>query len=272
MRTGAKSFCHEAMNTLFRIRLPGEDARTVHGLARQCFDLIDYLEDRLSRYREGSDIWQINHLQTGQELFISDACAACLRVALRMHAASGGLFDVTLGRQIEHLKRGTEGPLPPLNGQLSLDPGRPRIVCLEAGREIDLGGIGKGFALDECRKLLTDWGIRSGLLSAGNSTQLAFGPETWPIELAGDRHRRIIELQNTALSASGTGVQGEHILSPKEGSPVPSRNRVWAVSASAACADAWSTVFFLDGDLSPAGIETLQALYCETTGSIVQIT
>ena len=117
--------------------------------------------------------------------------------------------------------------------------------CLEAGREIDLGGIGKGFALDAMRGLLEDWGIKAALLSAGASTQLAFGEHAWPIELIGDKEQRRISLQNEALSASGTGIQGSHIIPPGGNPENLPFERVWVIRNTAALADAWSTALIL---------------------------
>ena len=63
----------------------------------------------------------------------------------------------------------------------------PAITCEEPGREIDLGGIGKGFALDQLKQLLTEWDADDALLAAGASSLLAFGPSAWPVDLTGER-------------------------------------------------------------------------------------
>ena len=108
-----------------------------------------------------------------------------MHIALKIYIDSDGLFDITLGRQIEHQKNAMRGIMPRIEGQLMVDPDRPAIHCVEAGREIDLGGIGKGYALDRIVPLLRDLGIQSGLIAAGASTQLAFGENSWKIELTG---------------------------------------------------------------------------------------
>lgn len=68
-----------------------------------------------------------------------------------------------------------------------IDDARPQVHCLEGGREINFGGIGKGYALDVMAELCRQWGIPAGLLCAGASTQLAFGNSPWPISLRGDQ-------------------------------------------------------------------------------------
>lgn len=211
-------------------------------------------------------------------MFISEMCYECLRLAAEANEQTGGLFDITLGTLIEHQKNAVAGNAPDLAGKLSIDPERPALTCIEAGREIDLGGIGKGYALDQIKVLLEDWGIESALLAAGASTQLAFGPKTWPIELSGDHGQQTtIELSNQALSASGIAIQGSHIVSPLEQAEPKSYTfkRAWILQPSAAMADAWSTALMLiDAEQlkafeapantlyfeTPAGIQTLQQL------------
>ena len=138
------TFKHEAMKTTFTLRLIHAQAKHACDAANQAFALIDEIENSLSRYISGSDISQINRMQSGQTLFISETCYECMRIALKIYIDSDGLFDITLGRQIEHQKNAMTGIMPSIEGQLMVDPDRPAIHCVEAGREIDLGGIGKG--------------------------------------------------------------------------------------------------------------------------------
>lgn len=270
-------FDHHAMKTTFNFRIVCDDAKLAHNVAHTAITLLDEIENTLSRYIEGSDVFRINHMETGQTMFISEMCYDCLRLAAEANEQTGGLFDITLGTLIEHQKNEAPGSAPNLAGKLSIDPGRPALTCIEAGREIDLGGIGKGYALDQIKVLLEDWGIESALLSAGASTQLAFGPKTWPIELSGDHDQQTtIKLSNQALSASGIAIQGSHIVSPLEQTePNYTFKRAWILQPSAAIADAWSTALMLiDNEQldafeapantlyfeTPAGIQTLQQL------------
>lgn len=232
---------HEAMNTVFSLRIAKADAPLANDSAQAAIQLLDQIENHISRYIEGSDVWQINHMKAGESVFINQISYDCLRLALQANAQTGGLFDCTLGRQIEHQKTGEQSPQPELAGQLKIDPKRPMVHCLEAGREIDLGGIGKGFALDRMRVCLIEWGIHTGLLSAGASTHLAFGETVWPVQLEGHSSNRTIELKNQAISASGTDVQGAHILFPGNKTSTQAFERIWVMDNSATAADVWST-------------------------------
>jgi thiamine biosynthesis lipoprotein len=263
-------FDHLAMKCTFSFRIVADDAKLAHDVAHAAITRLDEIEETLSRYIEGSDVFRINHMETGQTLFISETCYDCIRLAAEAQEQTGGLFDITLGKRIEHQKNEVSGDAPALTGKLSIAPDRPMITCEVAGREIDLGGIGKGYALDQLKLLLEDWGIESALLSAGASTQLAFGPKIWPIELSGDQNQQTIELHNQALSASGTGIQGSHIVSPFESDePSYTFKRAWILQPNAALADAWSTALML---VEPEQLRAFEApdntLYFETPTGI----
>lgn len=243
----ARFFAHEAMRTEFAIRVAGRPESELRGIARECFELVDRIESLLSRYREGSDVWRINHLSAGETLYLSDECHRCLLRALDGHRRTGGLFDITIGTWIEHRKRAGDGPMPPLRGRLVVDPEVPAVSCLEEGREIDLGGIGKGFALDEVASLLGDWEVDNVLLTAGASSMKAIGTMPWPVALACEQGSVEIQLTNEALSASGTGIQGAHIVHPgaTEASGAECFRRVWVSAPDAAMAEIWSTSIML---------------------------
>ncbi len=270
----AHRFAHDAMNTTFTLRIIEPDPEAARDMANVCFERVIFLESILSRFIEDSDVSRINQLQAGETLYVSQPCHQCLLVAADAYARTGGLFDITLGRRIEHRKSGDPGPPPAVAGKLVIHPDVAAVTCEEPGREIDLGGIGKGFALDQLRELLLEWDAQGGLLSAGASSFLAFGPEAWPIELTGDGGRSSILLHNAALSASGTGIQGNHILHPGGDEAMPERQckRLWTISPTAALAEIWSTALMLLGpDAIPdfiAGEETLQNVHLDLDGKL----
>lgn len=262
---GHHTFVHKAMKTGFTLRILHSDTKHAKQAALAAIELLDLIENRLSRYIEGSDVWRINHMQKGERLFLSDECYECLLLGLEAYEHTGGLFDITLGRLIEHQKTGAEGDLPGLVGTLMVDPDKPAVHCVEAGREIDLGGIGKGFALDRMKSLMEEWGIQSGLLSAGASTHLAFGSQRWPITLTGDHSSKVINLKNNALSSSGIGIQDCHIVSSFAPKDAYSYSRVWLLDRTATSADIWSTTAML------IPINELSALATSTTAIYAEI-
>ncbi|MCU0797645.1 MAG: FAD:protein FMN transferase [Akkermansiaceae bacterium] len=257
---------HEAMNTTFHLRLP-EGLRHASDMALECFEELDRLEGKLSRYREDSDISRVNSLAAGETIYLCEETHRCLCLAFDLHERTGGLFDVTLGRAIRHRKDGESGPLPQSAGKLMIHPADPAVTCLEPGRELDLGGIGKGFALDHLREVLLSWDAPEGLLSAGASTHLGFGDRDWPIELSATSGSHSVALRNASLSSSGTAIQGSHIVHPDPDAPL-AEGRAWIIARSGAVSDAWSTALLLspiallapwlaaDPDVTGAFIET----------------
>jgi thiamine biosynthesis lipoprotein len=121
-------------------------------------------------------------------------------------------------------------------------------VCL------DLGAIGKGFALDVMARDLREWDMHRALLIAGGgSSVLALDPpyestgaadsEGWCISMSS---RQLLMLENAAISASGTRVKGAHILDPATGRPpVAAPVRTWAMAPTAAWSDALSTAWMI---------------------------
>ena len=271
------SFHHEAMMTTFHLRICGEDDKQIRGLACECFYRIDELEQKLSRYFVGGDVSRINSMVAGETLHLSEECYDCLLVSMEACMHTGGLFDPTLGAKIEHQKSGSDGDAPRAVGQLVVHPDTAAITCEIPGKVIDLGGVGKGFALDQLALFLNDWNVEGALLSAGASTHLAMGKHPWPIDLAGDHDTKRLLLKDEALSASGTTIQGCHIVHPDESlgklSALPTR--IWSRSKSAAHADAWSTALMLMSSdeigEAPSEEAMLSAVYVEGPGGFRSI-
>ncbi|MGA0845632.1 MAG: FAD:protein FMN transferase [Luteolibacter sp.] len=270
-------FRHEAMNTEFAFRFVGVAERNAAGIARLCGEMLDTLEAQLSRYLPDSEVSRINQLQAGETLYLSQTTYACLRLALEASEHTGGLFDITQGARIGHRKSGSSDCAPQPTGSLILHPDAPAVTCTQPGLILDLGGIGKGFALDQLAELLADWGVQDALLTAGSSSMLAIGSSQWPIELTGSSDRETIRLCNQALSASGSGIQGAHIIHPAgdDAMPASPASRVWVVAKHAAYAEIWSTALMLvaPDDVCPivAGDPDLTSIHIEHLGTIRQL-
>jgi len=246
----------EAMKTTFRIFVPGGDRPLVDSAVSEAFQKLEELEGVLSRYVPGSDISRINVMNTGDTLFISDECDRCLRLAIEASAATGGRFDPCAGTMIDAVKSGSEAR-GTVRGVVSLDGSRPLVTCLEAGRVLDLGAIGKGYALERIGKILAAHGIADALLTSGASTILAMGSLDWPIDIPHSAGTRRLLLRASALAASGNSQQGAHIVNPENGKAARTFENVWVVHPRAPLADAFSTACFI---MTPEEIAEFSAL------------
>jgi thiamine biosynthesis lipoprotein len=261
-----------AMACLFEVVLPGEDARHVPS-ARAVLNLADRLEAQLSVFRESSELSAVNRCAAEQAVGVSSSLFELLSRAAQIHDTTGGAFDITstpLSRCWGFLRR--EGQLPPTEAiadarsrvgmsLVTLDSQSKTVHFTRQGVELNLGAIGKGYALDVMAARLRQIGVRHALLSAGASSILAIGDDGggWPVHvrprlLNGARVARL-RLRNTAIATSGAGeqfvvVDGRrygHVLDPRTGWPATGVLSATVVTREAAVADALSTAVLVDG-------------------------
>ncbi|MBW8041464.1 MAG: FAD:protein FMN transferase [Planctomycetes bacterium] len=262
--TGILRFSHEAMATTFEVIILHEDARYAEQAAQAAFDKLDQLEQDLSQYIENSDISRINNLTAGQSIRVSLETFECLQLSRRINAETNGAFDITIGSLMSCWLNPDKSLRIPSKEELNiarqctgmdlfkLDESQYTVELLRDSVQIDLGGIGKGYAIDKMAELLDDWSIDVALIHGGYSSALAVGspPGTqgWPVTLSNPRNRKQtlagLFLKNQALS--GSGVQkGRHIIDPRTARPVEGRCAAWACACDAATADALSTAFMV---------------------------
>ncbi|TVR50867.1 MAG: FAD:protein FMN transferase [Puniceicoccaceae bacterium] len=242
---GLHSFTHEAMATRFEIRLVHPDARYAGQGALAAFQLLDRIEALLNRYDPASEIAALSRLDPGHILPLSLETVVCLSRAIELHALTAGAFNPTLGHHLD-VRRG-EGPTfgePAAGGQLLLDTKDRCAQVLDGRVALDLGGIGKGYALDRMAETLREWDLDEALLSAGGSSILALEGDDWSIGVGEGNTAGRLALRNTAVGASGTAVQGAHLINP-DGDTAPTHwRRTWAFAPDAVTADALSTAFY----------------------------
>jgi thiamine biosynthesis lipoprotein len=283
---GSHRFAHEAMATVFEIFIADADPRYAEQAAWAAFERIDRLEQDLSRFIESSDIARLGRQPAGAPLRLGRDAFECLAASKRVGEATDGAFDVTVGalvdlwrepgrlptnEEIELARSRTGTHLIALNeanrsatlrassDQAESGTGWQPVEARSRGRaasvgplRIDLGGIGKGYALDRAAALLGDWSLGAALLLGGRSSVLALDAPAratgWPVTLTspvGDR-RALAEMHARNCAVSGSGLQrGPHIIDPRTGRPVEGTVAAWSLAPTAAEADALSTAFMV---------------------------
>ena len=181
-----------------------------------------------------------------------------------MYQQTNKAFDVTIGPLFECWRNKDGTPRTPTVEELEnarahsgmhlleLDESMHAICFLTSPLIIDLGGIGKGFAVDKMAQSLREWSINVALISGGFSTILALdapeGMKGWPLTMSNPKnHKQILErpfLNNRALAGSGIK-KGAHIIDPRKAQPIEGRLASWSSSKTAAVADALSTAFMI---------------------------
>jgi FAD:protein FMN transferase len=242
-------FSHEAMATSFEVRLVHEDTGYAEQAAQACFAEVDRLERLLSRFEPSSEVARIAQLEPGETLSVSADTFDCLRLALEMHELTGGAFNPTLGGVLDRFRGdGPERERNAHHGRLLLDAVSLAVQAGGGHVALDLGAIGKGYALDVAARILAEWEIERALLVAGGgSSVLALdGPApagTWSVGVGETTSTNWLGLSRLAVGSSGFSVQGAHIIDPRTREPVRRHLRTWALAPTAAEADALSTAW-----------------------------
>jgi len=257
-------FSHEAMATIFEIIIFHEDELYAKQAAWEAFFELDRLEQDLSRFVKNSDIARINNLAENESLCLGLAAFDCLQQCAILYEETGGAFDVTIGSLMncwinkdKSLRNPSEEELflscqHTGMHQLQLDDTQYTVQLLTSPIHIDLGGFGKGYAVDKMAKLLLDWELDTFLIHGGKSSVLAVGSppgkKGWLVSLSSpfncQKTLDYIYLKDQAMGASGLQ-KGQHIIDPRTAQPIKKNSAAWAFAPTAAVSDALSTAFMI---------------------------
>jgi len=265
-------FAHEAMTVTFEAVIAHDDAVLARQAAGAAFAEVDRLERLMSRFDACSDIAQVNRLAPGACVGVDISVFECLASAAQVWADTFGAFDVTIGAIMKYAEVDNV-PLPGPEGEspeealdrvrmdrLIMDRNGFLVGVRPAGGEyadgcvsVDLGAIGKGFALDKMLEVFEHWELENVLAHGGTSTVRVKGScgteDGWPVAVGGPWAQaagieRVI-LTAGAVSGSGTQARGEHIIDPRTGGPADGPLAAWVVCHNGAEADALSTAFMV---------------------------
>ena len=224
------------MGSLFEVFVRGEDEEHLEAVVVAVLEEVRRLDNLLSRYAPGSEISRINRDGWRGSMLVDREVFALLERSEKGRSETGGSFNVAPGVE------------------LRLDAERCRVGLSGAGAGIDLGGIGKGYAIDVCVEILRRFNIGSGLIHGGTSSIFAVGGDEWPIDLRHPVSAELppvgrIRLRNGAFSCSMVvaGQQDRQIVDPLTGRQVFGTAACYVMAPEATGAEILSTGLLVMG-------------------------
>lgn len=264
-----------SMACTYTIVVYGRDAASLPRVVNAAFDEVDRIDRLMSHYKADSPLSRLNREAAKGPVQVEPELYEFLKECVRYSRESGGAFDVTVGPLMKAwgFFRG-EGRLPSTAElvavrdvigyrHLLFDDAARTVRFDQAGVELDLGGIAKGYAVDRVVALLKRRGIAAALVSAGGSTIYGLGapPDSagWDVEIQDPLHPEqtalTVCLKDRALSVSGSaekffevgGVRYSHIMNPRTARPVQGVLSVAVLTATGTAGDALDNVFYVAG-------------------------
>jgi len=279
-----------AMGTLGSVSLPASEAGRLGEAIAIVTNVLRNLEERCSVYRPESELSRLNARAGNAPLPVSRELREILALAKAYGDLSGGAFDVTIGPIMKlwgfNQNRTPVKPLTLDQVWPFLDKIGYRHIVLsndtafldQAGVQVDLGGIAKGYAVDRCCAELLSRGFSNALVNLGGNMRALGAPGTpgapaknraWKIAVRNpfqpDQLLGTLRLLNgQAVATSGNyerfvtlnGRRYAHIIDPRTGFPVSGMAGVTVLAHTAADADALSTTLFVQG--TREGLATLK--------------
>jgi thiamine biosynthesis lipoprotein len=279
------------MATRFELVMHGPDPSRLRSSGEEALAEIERLDRQLSAFDSRSDIFRINARAADEATRVEAGLFRLITQAKGISRLTAGAFDITIGPLMNLWGLSGEGRVPS-EGELSaarelvgmdklvLDDSSQTVRFAVPGMRIDLGAIGKGYAIEQAVALLVESGVTSALIHGGTSSIHAIGSppdgDAWRVAVfQGTEGRRdVVELCDSSLSVSAVhgksfvvdGVEYGHVIDPRTGMPA-GRTRVAAVTGpSATVCDALSTALLVLGE---EWLAELEAWFPGYTGSCV---
>jgi thiamine biosynthesis lipoprotein len=257
------------------------------GYAHQALDAavaeLKWVEATMTRYDATSEVGRVNSAAGVRPVAVSGATAWVIREGLRWAERSQGAFDPALGRVAELWDATTRDEPPPPKEwarfagagmfrevEVSGEGRNAAVFLADPAVALDLGGIGKGYAVDRAADTLREWGISSALVNVGGDLYaLGDSPDGDPwnvgVRNPDDPEGIITTLQvsDGAVATSGDyqrffeheGRRYHHLIDPSTGAPRLTAARSLTVAAGTCMvADAAATAAF---GMTESGVASL---------------
>ena len=259
------------MGMPFRILLYARDPITAQAASDAAFIRIKQLNDIMSDYDPDSELSKLSRTSgQGREIPVSDDLWFVLQKAQALAEQTDGAFDVTVGPFVNLWRRARrQHELPPTSRleqarrsvgyqHVRLNPKNHAVELLVPEMRLDLGGIAKGYAVDEALKVLRRLGISSALVEGGGDVAVTDAPpgrKAWrfqlaPLDITNAPPARFLLLKNQAISTSGDlnqrleidGKRYSHIVDPHTGLGLTDHRLVSVIAPDSITADSATKV------------------------------
>jgi thiamine biosynthesis lipoprotein len=272
-----------AMGTRFSMVLPGIDSVQGEALAEFADSFLRSQERLMSRFDAQSPVSELNFRAVEEEpIAVPPALWKILALCRHHWERTRGAFDITqwplnkLWRA--HLEQGQEPSLEAINetrartgmDRVRFDESARAIKFETPGMGIDLGGMGKGYALDRLAGYFREQGVERAFFSFGESSVTVIGSHphgpAWPVGVANMFRPEVaahtFSLRDASLSTSGTAPFNQavgpqifgHIINPRDGRPIAGYRTISVMSPSATDAEILSTALLVTPEAERAGI------------------
>lgn len=272
------------MGTLVKVRVFTEDSVKAYADMEAAFKEMERVSALLSNYNPTSEVSRLNACAGWGEMRVSQDLLKVLKSSVKFSQITDGAFDVTIRPVLDLWGFSEDEPTVPSREEIesrlklvgyeniSIGPNGQVELTLE-GMSIDLGGVAKGYGVDQAIEVLKSRGATRAIVDAGGDVRV-LGPnpngDRWHI---GIRHPRekdgviaVVEVDSGSVATSGDyerffekdGVRYHHLLNPKTGMPARESVSATVLANSAMDADILSTAAFVLGP--DKGVELLNSL------------
>lgn len=251
-----------------RMTLYAPDEPTARRAGTEAFAVIAALDQRLSDYRDDSDLRAIERAAPDAVRVVPEVFAV-LKRALEVAEASDGAFDPTVAPLVALWRQSRESRALPAPDTLDaarrlvdwsrveLNESALTVRLPERGMRLDLGGIAKGYILQLASDSLRSERIASALIEAGGDV-VSYGARAWKAQVGAGCS--VLGAVHGALSTSGAtaqfveigGVRYSHVVDPRTGLGLTDHHTVHVRAADGATSDAWATALGVIGPVRAA--------------------
>ena len=259
------------MGTVFEIAAYAESSEKASAAIDKAMEEIVRMDDLMSNYKPDSALSNLNRSAHFQTQRVPPDLYQAVERAVQFSKLSDGKFDITVAPLVNLWKAALAGDSMPTPEQrqkaedcvgyqkIELTP-PDQITFQSPCLQVDLGAIGKGYAIERAGAILRSWGIRNAFLNAGGSSILAMGSPPgqsgWLVHLADPSHKidpyvmlkdqSVATSEQTSASLLGPESAG-HIIDPVSGTPSQSQFAVSVITHSGTPSDGLSTTLLLMG-------------------------